>query len=76
MLLNNLLSKMGLFTLHNCGALCSWDYLKPLLKSKSRHPVPVFFGYHCNNNEKINLPFSLGHPDGVVCIVKVSSWTR
>ena len=43
---------MGLFTLHSCCALCSLDYLKPLLESKSRHPIAEFSGYHCNKNEK------------------------
>ena len=36
---------MGLFTLHNCCASCSLDYLKSKLESKGRLPIPEFSGY-------------------------------
>ena len=38
---------MGLFTLHNCCASSSLDYLKSSLESKSRLPIPEFSGYLC-----------------------------
>jgi len=38
---------MGLFTLDNCCASCSLDYLKSYLESKSRLSIPEFSGYYC-----------------------------
>ena len=40
-------SKMGLFTLHICCVLCSLDYIKLKLDSKSRLPISDFSGYNC-----------------------------
>ena len=59
------LSELGLFTLHNCGASCSLDYLQSKLKFKSRHSSPEFSGSLCSSsadftpNETLFLFFTL-----------------
>ena len=39
--------EMVLLALHSCCVLCSLDYLKSLLGSKSRLTILEFFGSHC-----------------------------
>ena len=45
-LLNHLVRKMCLLTLHICCALCSFGYLKSKLDSKSRLPISELSGSH------------------------------
>ncbi len=56
---------MGLFTLHICCALCSLDYLKSKLESKSRLPFSQFSDYYCKTPE--NLAIFYTEIPGIFC---------